>query len=205
MNESMKKIVAFYDIKEQQELKKGIYIPWIFRSIILYFLSYLIAGWYYAHMMNTAMRTSTFGFIWGLIGYVAVFSVPLRLELNEDVPFWCWEITGEMVFNVGQYPFLIMTMLTMNWLIETPVCEILTALHIMLAVVVIINYVIWKIAFGYGIFVLSGYKRRGEEIDKINEKISKDNWENKKKKENVESLITIQNTQSIQYIADAIE
>ena len=200
MNESMKKIVAFYDIKEQQELKKELYVPWIFRSKILYFLPYLVAGWYYAHMMNTAMGTSILWFIWGLIGYVVFFYYFLILE---NPSFVSWEISGKEVFNVGHYPFLIMTMLTINRLIEKFV--FLTALHIMLVVVVIINYVIWKIAFGYGILVLSGYKRRDEEINQINEKISQDNWENKKKKENVESLIIIQNMQSIQYIADAID
>lgn len=201
----MKKIVAFYDIKEQQELKKELYVPWIFRSKILYFLPYLVAGWYYARMMSAFFVLSALGFVWGLIGYVVIFCFLLAFESDMNVPFVSWKISGKEVFNIGQYPFLIMTMLTMNWLMENDVCEVMIGLNIMLFVVGIINYAIWKIAFGYGIFVLSGYKRRGEEIDKINEKISEDNRENKKKKENVESLITIQNTQSIQYIADAID
>lgn len=197
----MKKIVTFYDIKEQQELKKEIYIPWIFRSAILYFLPYLVAGWYYVRIMSAFFVSSALGFIWGLIGYVVACAGTLLLDLL----FGVLEITGKEVYNVGQYPFLIMTMLTMNWLMENDVCEVMIGLNIMLFVVGIINYVIWKIAFGYGIFVLSGYKRRGEEIDKINEKISKDNLESEKKKEKVESLITIQNMQPIQYIVDAID
>ena len=212
MNESMKKIVAFYDIKGQQELKKGLDIPWIFRSKILYFLPYLVSGWYYARMMSTFNRSieSTGWFIWGIIGYVVACAGALVLDLI----FGVLTITGKTVFNViGQYPFLIMTMLSMNWLMGwskqdfllAAICEFMILLNIMLLVVGIINYAIWKIAFGYGIFVLSGYKRRGEEIDKINEKISKGNLEREKNKEKVESLITIQNMQLIQYIADAID
>ena len=55
VNESLQKIIDYYDIKEEKELLKQdkIPVPWIFRSSLLYFFSYIVGGiWYLAFMLR---------------------------------------------------------------------------------------------------------------------------------------------------------
>lgn len=221
MNESMRKIADFYDIKDQQELKKSnIHIPLIFRSAILYGLPYL-GGWiYYTHMLTTPGE-STGWFIWWCIGYVVFLGGSIILD--RDYRFGVWNIAGKNVYNIiGQYLYITVTMISLKpiweWSIRDmgneynrplrqllmSLCGLMVVLNIMLLIIGAINYAIWKVGVGYGLFVLSGLEKRNDELKKTNEKIKQENLENEKKVQKVQKLTAIQTIQPMQYMADAI-
>lgn len=219
VNESLQKIIDYYDIKEEKELLKQdkIPVPWIFRSALLYSFAYIVGGiWYLAFMLRGWDPKSGIGILivcgWGLFGYVK--SLEISSAIGEGLMMF--ETSNGVVFNViGQYLRICIPMIILGtidaWVyafhgIISDIIVLLAVLNILFFVLyLILTLVIGHLGIGLRIFGVPKYIQRQKEIDEKNREIGNENSRNKYNLELVQALSKIQNIQFIQYMADAID
>ena len=220
VNESLQKIIDYYDIKEEKELLKQdkIHVPWIFRSALLYYFAYIVGGILYLNLMGQWFDPETgLGIIivvgWGLFGYVT--SVGFYFEFDKEL--MTFETSRGKGFNViGQYlrmciPMIILQAIPYDWDrayhgIILGIIGFSAVLNILFPVLYsILTIVIGNLRIGLRIFGVPKYIQRQKEIDEKNRKIGNENSRNRDNLELVQALSKIQNIQFIQYMADAID